>query len=103
MSKGDTVEVTTLGGATVRVEASRAGRRVTQTEHSRNKTRWLDVSEVTRGGRETGTKVSVRFDQVVSVAVSLRDTAEAEAKQRSRRPKPPGAEQQLGLLDDPEA
>ena len=108
MSKGDSITVTTLVGEAVRVEASRAGRRVRQEEHSRNKTRWLDVFEVTRGGRPTGNTVSVRYEQVVAVTVTVRDEAETQARTRAAAPKRPkrsdpvpGQVEMFDLLDEP--
>ncbi len=67
MAKGDCVEVTTTQGVTMRIEAARGGRRLVSSTHTRSKLQWLDVEEVTRGGRPTGTCLRVRLDQLACI------------------------------------
>ncbi len=70
MSKGDkiTVVISTADGSVARtVEASKAGRNVTQRVATRQKVAWLDVVERARTGRETGRRLSVRMASVIAV------------------------------------
>lgn len=71
MAKGDTITVLVSVGQHPLIErvltASKAGRTVGQKIATRNKVQWVDLSELTRTGKETGTKMSFRLDYVVSV------------------------------------
>lgn len=71
MAKGDSIEVMIAGGTgdmpIVRtLQASKAGRRV-ERKTSTGRTKWVDVTEVTRNGRPTGNKLSVRLEAVLSI------------------------------------
>ena len=84
MAKGDhiTVVIAAGDGATGRqvVTATKAGRKVRSTVRTRQKVAWLDVVELTRTNRETGTKLSVRLTAVVSILEERADDEPPRAK-----------------------
>jgi hypothetical protein len=81
MSKGDRVTVHTPIGA-LSVTASRNGRQVRVTKGS-----MTVVEELTRGGRPTGTTLSVRPAHVIAIE-EVRVFEDAPAKPRAKKPSP---------------
>jgi len=91
MAKGDKVIVLVNAGASgvsaQEMVASKAGRTVRTAVRTRSKVQWLDVEEMTRTGRVTGSKMTVRLDAVIAISESRTDNDLPVAKKVNSVPR----------------
>jgi hypothetical protein len=84
--KGDKVVIDTLGGKTLTIQTTVAGRRLVTSTRMRAKGQWYEIVEVTRNARPTGYAVRVPMAVVQGITEQL--TGESEAKRRRAKSKP---------------
>ena len=100
--KGDTITIQIAAGGTTHsaeVRASKAGRSVVQKIRAVKSGSWLDVTELTRTGKPTGTRLSVRLDAVLSVS-EVRGEVSATPGTKIKRVRITGASQGTPLTLD---
>ena len=100
--KGDSITVRIAAGGTIGTEtikASKAGRSVVQKTRATKSGSWLDVTELTRTGKPTGTRLSVRLDAVLSVS-EVRGEVSATPGTKIKRVRITGASQGTPLTLD---
>lgn len=106
MAKGDYIEVRIATGdgvtTTATLTASKAGRRVKRRDFTMNKNRWLELSEVNRNGGETGIKLTVLMDRVVTIA-EVASSEDDDVPAKVARPKATVDADQLALDAEPPA
>ena len=69
--KGDKVVIDTVGGKTLTIQTTVAGRRLVTSTRMRAKGQWYEITEVTRNARPTGYAVRVPMAVVQGITEEL--------------------------------